>query len=86
VRTLSDALDQFAYHPATPAAAEAFGAIRDKTAAFLADVWDLIPDGPEKTIALRGLQAFQMNANLAVALTTPADLTNHHVARVMPAG
>ena len=84
MRTLDDALNQFAYHPGTPDTAPKFGALRDKTAAFAKDVWDLIPDGPEKTLAMRGLQAFQMNANLAIALSAPADLTNQHVARVLP--
>ena len=84
MRTINDALDQFAYHPATPETAPKFAALRDKVAAFAADTWDLIPDGPEKTIALRGLQSFQMNANLAIAISSPADLTNHAIARVLP--
>lgn len=84
MRTLDDALNQFAYHPATNDTAPKFATLRDKTAAFVKDVWDLIPDGPEKTLALRGLQAFQMNANLAIALSSPADLTNQAIARVLP--
>jgi hypothetical protein len=84
MRSLPEALDQFAYHPGTPETAPKFGAMRDKTMAFIADTWDLIPDGPEKTLALRGLQQYLMFANLAIAMTSPADLTNQAVARVLP--
>lgn len=84
MRTLADAIDQFAYHPATPEVAATFGALRDKVIGLTEDTWDLIPDGPEKTLAYRGLQQFLMHANLAVAMTTPADRTTHNVARVLP--
>jgi hypothetical protein len=85
VRTLGEALDQFAYHPATPETARRYAAIRDVYAGALRQLWPLIPDGPEKTLALRDLQRSQMTANLAVALTTPADTTETRgVARVLP--
>lgn len=85
MRTLEEALDQFAYHPATPDTAPMFAAVRDKVMAFTRDIWELIPGSPEKTLALRHLQSFQMFTNLAIAMTSPADLTNHAVARVLPA-
>lgn len=84
MRTLDDTLDQYAYHPATPDTAPRFGALRDATMGFTREVWGLVPEGPEKTLAFRALQQFLMYANLAVALTTPADLTNQAVARVLP--
>lgn len=84
MRTKQDVLEQIAYHPATKEVAQTYGDLRDVTMGFIEETWERIPDGPEKTLAYRHLQQFLMYANLAVALTTPADLTNHHVARVLP--
>lgn len=72
MRTLDEALGQFAYHPATEDTAPRHDAIRTAFLRFVEDVWPLIPDGPEKTLAVRRLQQAQMYANLAVALTAPA--------------
>ena len=72
MRTLDDALDQFAYHPATEDTAPRHDAIRSAFLSFVGEVWPLIPDGPEKTLAVRRLQESQMFANLAVALTAPS--------------
>lgn len=84
MRTLDDVLDQFAYHPATDDTAPRHAAIRDHFAAFAADLWPLIPDGPEKTLVFRELQKAQMFANLAVALTAPADHSEtRHLARTL---
>lgn len=84
MRTIDEALDQFAYHPATAETAAVHDALRSATAAFTERVWPLIPDGPEKTLALRGLQTFLMYANLAVALTAPVDHHTAAIARVLP--
>lgn len=85
MRRLDDAVDQFAYHPATPETAPRHSQLRDECIAFLRRTWDLIPDGPEKTLALRGLQQWLMHAQLAVALTAPADLSSTRaVPRVLP--
>jgi hypothetical protein len=72
MRTLDDALDQFAYHPATEDTAPRHDRIRSSFSAFLEELWPLVPDGPEKTLAVRKLQESQMFANLAVALTAPS--------------
>lgn len=84
MRTLNDALDQFAFHPGTPEVTGKYATLREAAAQLARDTWDLIPDGPEKTIAMRGLQQWLMNANLAIALTVPADHTTPEVARVLP--
>lgn len=87
MRTLEDVLDQFAYHPATPETAPKHSAIRDSFAVFARELWDLVPAGPEKTLVFRELQKAQMFANLSVALTAPADLSDtRDVARVLPGG
>lgn len=84
MRTLEDVLDQLAYHPATPEVSEKYAAMRAECTALVKNTWNLIPDGPEKTLAMRGLQQFLMHANLAIALTTPADYKTPNVARVLP--
>lgn len=84
MRSLQDALDQFSYHPATSDTAPRHAAVRDGFAAFLEQLWPLVPDGPEKTLAVRKLQESQMYANLAIALTAPPDTSaTRSVARVL---
>jgi uncharacterized protein (DUF2267 family) len=85
MRTVEEVLHQFAYHPATPATAPVFDQLRSLVSNLAEDTWDLIPDGPEKTLAYRDLQRFLQAACLAVALTTPVDADTAHVARVLPA-
>ena len=84
MRSLDEVFDQFAYHPATKDTAKTFSIIRALFKPLAHELWDLVPDVPEKTLALRKLQEAQMYANLAVALSTPADTQTDDVARVMP--
>lgn len=85
MRSLDDALDQFAYHPATSDTAMKHAAVREAYSDFVRHVWPLIPDGPEKTLALRKLQESLFYANTAIALTAPADTSEtRSVARVLP--
>lgn len=85
MRTLDDVLDQFAYHPATEDTAPRHSGIRDAFSEMAEVLWELVPDGPEKTLVFRKLQEAQMYANLAVALTAPADRgPMRSVARVLP--
>jgi hypothetical protein len=84
MRSLEEALNLFAYHPATPGVAEKYAKLRELAMELAKDSWDLIPDGPEKTLAFRGLQDWLLHANCAVAMTTDADLVTPHVARVLP--
>lgn len=85
MRTLDDAINEFAYHPATKDTVEKHSNLRDLAIEFAKDTWDLVPDGPNKTLAYRGLQTFLMHAQCAVAMTAPADLSETRaVARVLP--
>jgi hypothetical protein len=87
MRSLDDALDQFAYHPATPETAPKHAAVRDLFRDLLPALWEAVPDGPEKTLAIRKLQESQMFCNLAIALTSAADTgETRAVARELPAG
>lgn len=85
MRSLEDAQLQFAYHPATEDTAPRHAAVRDLFGDTLIKLWDAVPDGPEKTLAVRKLQEAQMYANLAIALTAPADTSaTRSVARALP--
>lgn len=86
MRTLDEARNQFAYHPATEDTAPRHAAVRDLFRSTLDQLWAVVPDGPEKTLAIRALQESQMYANLAIALTAPADEgSTRGTARVLPA-
>lgn len=76
MRTLEEARDQFAYHPATDVTAPQHAAVRDLFAETVERLWSAVPDGPEKTLAIRALQTAQMYANLAIALQAPADTSS----------
>lgn len=85
MRDLDAALAQFAYHPATAATAARHAALRDVLTDTVQDVWAIVPDGPEKTLAVRALQQVGHWGNLAIALQAPADLgPTRAVARVLP--
>lgn len=73
MRALSEVIEQFAYHPANAVSAPKHGALRTLYTNHAMDIWPLIPDGPEKTLAMRKLQESLMYANLAVALTVPSE-------------
>lgn len=85
MRTLDEARNYFAYHPATKETAETFDYIREGFLTLVAQLWDALPDGPDKTVALRALHVAQMQAIAAVAVSqSPADWVTPHVARVLP--
>ncbi len=85
MRTLDEALDHFAYHPATPAAAAKYDRIRSAYQALVTMLWHELPDGQDKTIVLRQLHITSMLTISTVAVhETPADWTHAHVARVLP--
>ena len=84
MRTIEEVENQFAYHPATAMTAVVHDTLRIAFSELAAQIWYIIPDGPEKTIAMRKLQEGLMYANLAVALTVPTDSETASVARVLP--
>jgi hypothetical protein len=85
MRSLTDIALQFAYHPATEETARKHAAVRRILADAAARLWVEVPDGPEKTLAIRKLQESGMYANLAIALTAPvATAGTEDVARVLP--
>ncbi|MGZ4745692.1 MAG: Acb2/Tad1 domain-containing protein [Oryzihumus sp.] len=84
MRDLESALDQFAYHPATDVTAPKHAQVRSVLMDTVRQLWTVVPDGPEKTLAMRALQEAGMYANLAIALSAAVDDVTPHVARVLP--
>ena len=87
MRTLEEARDRFAYHPATPGpggTAVRHAALRDLLDEVLVRAWELIPDGPDKTRAFHALHEFGTIGNLAIAPAATADTSaSLSVARVL---
>jgi len=71
LRTKEDITNQFGYHKATSETGPLHDSIRKDFITFAKNIYDVIPDGPEKTIVMRKLQEALMYTNLAVALTAP---------------
>lgn len=85
MRSLDEVLDHLAFHPATPEAAAKYDQIRNLYIGLAKDLWPLLPDGANKTVAMRALHDAEQKAISAVAIDeTPADWDHPHVARVLP--
>ena len=85
MRDLESVLDQLAYHPATPESAVKHDAVRTALMEAATILWPHVPDGPEKTLAMRALQQAGMYCNLAIALGAPlAEPGTSGTARVLP--
>lgn len=69
MRTLDEVLNQLGYHPATAKTGPVHDSIRAEFINHSENIWDLVPDGPEKTLAFRALQQSLMYCNLAIALS-----------------
>lgn len=60
--------DWFAYHPpSTSAIKEAHERVRAEYGALAASMNNLLPDGPDKTVALRAIRDAAMQANAVIA-------------------
>jgi len=57
----------FRYHPPTPEQLVAYNAIRDAAKVYAEVVNQYVPDGADKTAAMRTIRNSVMQANLAVA-------------------
>lgn len=84
MRNVEEAIEQLTYHPATPETAPKHAAVREIAISTAVELFEIVPAGPERTLALRKLQECAMYANLAIALTAPVDHDHAHVARVLP--
>lgn len=84
MRSLAEVQDTFAYHPATPETAGIYDAVRRSLGRCAEELWELLPDGADKTLVMRDLQRALHLACSSVAMTTPADHKHATVARVLP--
>ena len=84
MRSLAEVQDQLAYHPATVESARRHDSVRMTLSETARRLWETVPDGPEKTLAMRALQQCGMYCNLAIALEAPVDHYTADVARVLP--
>lgn len=57
----------FTYHPPTDPQIECYARIRDEAREFAHMLNRVIPEGPDKTVALRSLRTTVMLANSAIA-------------------
>jgi hypothetical protein len=73
VRTLDEVKNQLGFHRATTETAVQHSHVRSTLIETAEDLWDVVPDGPEKTTAMRHLQQAGMFCNLAIALQSPVD-------------
>ena len=58
----------FTYHPPTPSDVQKYATLRDAAKAFAQVVVDNVPDGPDKSDAIRKIWEAIMTANAAIAL------------------
>jgi hypothetical protein len=79
-----DLHNRFSYHPATPDTAESYAHLRQMFEALALAVDGQAPDSREKSLAITHLEDALMWANKAIAMTTPVDDVNDHIARVLP--
>jgi hypothetical protein len=85
MRTIAEVCDQLAYHPATATSAAQHDHVRTTLMSVVSALWGTVPDGPEKTLAMRALQQCGMYCNLAIAVGQPlAEPGTEAVARVVP--
>jgi hypothetical protein len=68
MRTKEEALKLFNYHPPKPGDSEKFKAVTAGFVALVDELWDLLPDGPGKTLVFRDLQIARVRANACIAL------------------
>lgn len=67
LRTKQGAVQHFQYKPPTDDTRPKFGVVTSEFIRLVDKVFDLIPDGPGKTLALRKLSEARMAVNSAIA-------------------
>ena len=67
MRTLEEAKSYLDYHSPDVASAAKHTTVNEAFQRLIADVWDAVPDGPGKTVAIRAIGAARMQCNSAIA-------------------
>lgn len=68
MRDLASALDAFDYHQPNPDQIDRIASNRKAYKALVEILWKNLPDGPDKTVAIRQLHESMMTANKAIVL------------------
>ncbi|HEY6232797.1 MAG TPA: hypothetical protein VIW64_16150 [Pyrinomonadaceae bacterium] len=68
MRTKEEALEVFTYHAPKPGDGQKFKTVTAGFITLVDTLWDLLPDGPGKTLVFRDLQIARMRANACIAL------------------
>lgn len=66
-RTKAGAIQHFQYKPPTPDTRPKYGSVTRAFVALVEDIFDLVPEGPGKTVAFRKLSDARMAVNSAIA-------------------
>lgn len=67
MRTLDEALDYLNYHSPDSDAQKMHAAVNEGFQTLIKTLWDYLPDGPGKTVAIRAIGAARMQCNSAIA-------------------
>lgn len=67
MRTLEEALSYLDYHRPDNEAQIKHQVITNKFQDLLRDIWDILPDGPGKTVAIREIGTARMLCNSCIA-------------------
>lgn len=68
VNTLAEALSQFDYHKPTDAGVERITVIRNAHKNLVKVIWDQVPNGADRSAAIRKLHECMMTCNKAIVL------------------
>lgn len=67
MRTLDEAINYLDYHAPSEETLPKYGKVNAAFQALMTQLWDTIPDGPGKTVAIRAIGAARMQVNSAIA-------------------
>lgn len=67
IRTLKGALDFLNYHSTDDDARVNHENVNNNFQALLSNIWESLPDGPGKTVAVRAINRARMECNSAIA-------------------
>jgi hypothetical protein len=67
MRTLEEALDYLDYHSPNDETIPKHDAVNEAFQELMGALWDHLPDGPGKTVAVRAIGAARMQCNSCIA-------------------
>lgn len=67
LRTINGVLDFLDYHPPTEETKPKYEAVNFNFKQMIQQIWDCLPDGPGKTVAVRAIGRARMECNSCIA-------------------